>query len=135
MRDNDIEFCLVCNKRLSKKQRKFCCREHFYEYGFSDEHRKAISKAQKGNQAFKGKYHTQEAKDKISSTMTGRKYSKERCKNIGEGVKRSREEGKNPGHHIPHTIKARKKMSFSITGKDNYDINELLSKHSKYSSK
>lgn len=45
-------------------------------------------KTQGENNPFYGKYHSEETKQKISNTLTGKKLSEEHRKAISEGLKR-----------------------------------------------
>lgn len=73
---------------------------------YSEETRKKMSEAKKGNQFRKGKCHSEETKKKISETNKGKKMSEEARKKISDAGK---------GRH--HSEEAKKKMSEARKGK------------------
>ena len=73
-------------------------------HAFSEEHRRRMSKAQMGNQAWLGRRHTEETKRKISKALTGRRLSKEHKRNVSKAMM---------GHEMSE--ETRQKISQSLT--------------------
>ena len=74
------------SEETKRKLSEMLSGENSYNYGrkFSEEHRRKISESNKGKQAFLGKTHTEETKQKIREGNLGKKVSAESRKKMSE---------------------------------------------------
>jgi len=86
-------------------------------YKYTDEQKKNISDSLKGNQSFLGKTHTDETKQKISKTQTGKKWSEKTREILTEKRKNQRhsEETKQKMREIALNREEKKRISKTHT--------------------
>ncbi|WP_405323587.1 NUMOD3 domain-containing DNA-binding protein [Methanobrevibacter sp.] len=74
------------SEETKRKLSEMLSGENSYNFGrkFSEEHRRKISESNKGKQAFLGKKHTEETKQKIREANLGRTFSAESRKKMSE---------------------------------------------------